>query len=133
MYSTYSMSHIHIHSRGLLDVDVVATSIDDFGMTISFPECCSVHRSLGRHVSHIKSLHSGSLWIPEQLAMVQSLFAAGANSVWEYSLLNPGSHSSSHHSSSNSASKVSRYISYLLGCPERKKKPLSYFHKGDVT
>jgi len=76
-------------------------------------ECCSVHRSLGRHVSHIKSLHSGSLWIPEQLAMVQSLFAAGANSVWEYSLLNPGSHSSSHHSSSNSASKVSRSSSSL--------------------
>ena len=53
-------------------------------------DCCSVHRSLGRHVSHVKSLHRGSLWIPEQLAMVQSLFSAGANSIWEYSLLNPG-------------------------------------------
>jgi len=79
-------------------------------------DCCSVHRSLGRHVSHIKSLHRGSQWIPEQLAMVQSLFSAGANSIWEYSLLNPGSGSgagSASGSSSASSSKVSRSSSSL--------------------
>ncbi|CAB4056894.1 GIT2 [Lepeophtheirus salmonis] len=51
-------------------------------------DCCSVHRTLGRHVSHIKALRQSN-WIPEQLHMVQSLYANGANSIWEYSLLNP--------------------------------------------
>lgn len=31
-------------------------------------ECCSVHRTLGRHVSHIKSLRKGT-WVPAQLAV----------------------------------------------------------------
>lgn len=31
-------------------------------------ECCSVHRTLGRHVSHVKSLRKGT-WIPSQLAV----------------------------------------------------------------
>jgi len=53
-------------------------------------ECCSVHRSLGRHISHVKCLKHGT-WIPEQLTMVQSLYSCGANSIWEYSLLNPAS------------------------------------------
>eukprot|EP00088_Acartia_fossae_P047899 TRINITY_DN5206_c0_g1_i3.p1 TRINITY_DN5206_c0_g1~~TRINITY_DN5206_c0_g1_i3.p1 ORF type:complete len:797 (-),score=157.50 TRINITY_DN5206_c0_g1_i3:147-2498(-) len=53
-------------------------------------DCCSVHRSLGRHISHVKSLKHGT-WIPEQLTMVQSLYSCGANSIWEYSLLNPNS------------------------------------------
>jgi len=53
-------------------------------------DCCSVHRSLGRHISHVKCLKHGS-WIPEQLTMVQSLYSCGANSIWEYSLLNPNS------------------------------------------
>jgi len=53
-------------------------------------DCCSVHRSLGRHISHVKSLKNG-MWIPEQLTMVQSLYSCGANSIWEYSLLNPNS------------------------------------------
>ena len=54
-------------------------------------DCCSVHRSLGRHVSQIKCAKSncGAVWVPEQLTMVQSLFSCGANSIWEYSLLNP--------------------------------------------
>lgn len=53
-------------------------------------DCCCIHRSLGRHVSHVKCLRSGG-WIPEQLTMVQSLYSCGANSIWEYSLLNPSS------------------------------------------
>ncbi len=56
-------------------------------------ECCSVHRSLGRHVSHVKCLRQTN-WIPEQLTMVQSLYSCGANSIWEYSLLNPAASSS---------------------------------------
>ncbi|MGH0171597.1 UNVERIFIED_CONTAM: hypothetical protein FKN15_061775 [Acipenser sinensis] len=38
-------------------------------------ECCSVHRSLGRHSSQ----------------MVQTLYGNGANSIWEHSLLDPAS------------------------------------------
>jgi len=53
-------------------------------------DCASVHRSLGRHISHVKCLKHGT-WIPEQLTMVQSLYSCGANSIWEYSLLNPAS------------------------------------------
>jgi len=53
-------------------------------------DCASVHRSLGRQTSHVKCLKHG-IWIPEQLKMVQSLYSCGANSIWEYSLLNPAS------------------------------------------
>ena len=53
-------------------------------------DCAGVHRSLGRHISHVKCVKGGS-WIPEQLSMVQSLYSCGANSIWEYSLLNPAS------------------------------------------
>ena len=31
-------------------------------------ECCGVHRSLGRHISHVRSLSKGQ-WIPQQLAV----------------------------------------------------------------
>lgn len=51
-------------------------------------ECCSVHRSLGRHISIVKHLrHSG--WPPSLLQMVQTLASNGANSIWEHSLLDP--------------------------------------------
>ncbi|XP_064840527.1 ARF GTPase-activating protein GIT1-like isoform X2 [Oncorhynchus masou masou] len=51
-------------------------------------ECCSVHRSLGRHISIVKHLrHSG--WPPALLQMVQNLASNGANSIWEHSLLDP--------------------------------------------
>uniref|UniRef100_A0A8C7WVQ2 G protein-coupled receptor kinase interacting ArfGAP 1 n=1 Tax=Oryzias sinensis TaxID=183150 RepID=A0A8C7WVQ2_9TELE len=51
-------------------------------------ECCSVHRSLGRHISIVKHLrHSG--WPPTLLQMVQTLASNGANSIWEHSLLDP--------------------------------------------
>ncbi|XP_075969132.1 ARF GTPase-activating protein GIT1 isoform X3 [Anticarsia gemmatalis] len=49
-------------------------------------ECCSVHRSMGRHISHVKSLRQGS-WPPSLLAMVQALTAQNVNSIWEHSLL----------------------------------------------
>ncbi|KAK7601877.1 hypothetical protein V9T40_009318 [Parthenolecanium corni] len=48
-------------------------------------ECCSVHRSLGRHVSQLKSLTKG-YWRSSQLNMVQTLSNGGINSLWEHSL-----------------------------------------------
>lgn len=52
-------------------------------------DCCSVHRSLGRHVSVVKSLRQGS-WEPSVLNFVNSLNAHGANSVWEHNLPESG-------------------------------------------
>ncbi|KAM7343301.1 ARF GTPase-activating protein GIT1 [Cochliomyia hominivorax] len=49
-------------------------------------DCCSVHRSLGRHISIVKSLRQGT-WEPSVLNFVNSLNAHGANSVWEHHLL----------------------------------------------
>ncbi|GFG32134.1 hypothetical protein Cfor_06897 [Coptotermes formosanus] len=51
-------------------------------------ECCSIHRSLGRHVSQVKSLKKGT-WSPTLLQMVHTLNNSGVNSVWEHSLLDP--------------------------------------------
>ncbi|CAF0741104.1 unnamed protein product [Didymodactylos carnosus] len=51
-------------------------------------ECCSVHLSLGRHVSQIKSFKR-SHWPPSQLNLIQELNQNGANLVWEYNLLDP--------------------------------------------
>ncbi|KAM4746409.1 ARF GTPase-activating protein GIT2a isoform 3-T3 [Anableps anableps] len=53
-------------------------------------ECCSVHRSLGRHSSQVRHL-THSTWPPTQLQMVQTLYSNGANSIWEHSLLDPAS------------------------------------------
>uniref|UniRef100_A0A1B0C0P3 Arf-GAP domain-containing protein n=1 Tax=Glossina palpalis gambiensis TaxID=67801 RepID=A0A1B0C0P3_9MUSC len=50
------------------------------------PDCCSIHRSLGRHISIVKSLRHG-IWEPSVLNFVNSLNAHGANSVWEHHLL----------------------------------------------
>lgn len=52
-------------------------------------DCCSVHRSLGRHVSQIKSLRR-SVWSASQLLLLQSLNSHAVNSVWEHALLEPG-------------------------------------------
>ncbi|CAL4098206.1 unnamed protein product, partial [Meganyctiphanes norvegica] len=53
-------------------------------------ECCSVHRSLGRHISHVKSLKKGT-WNPTQLAVSNhSANNSGANHIWEHTLLDPG-------------------------------------------
>ncbi|KAM7416631.1 hypothetical protein PAMA_018604 [Pampus argenteus] len=53
-------------------------------------ECCSVHRSLGRHSSQVRHL-THTPWPPTQQQMVQALFSNGANSIWEHSLLDPAS------------------------------------------
>ncbi|KAM9465402.1 ARF GTPase-activating protein GIT2-like isoform 15-T15 [Salvelinus alpinus] len=51
-------------------------------------ECCSVHRSLGRHSSQVRHL-THTPWAPTQLQMVQTLYNNGANSIWEHCLLDP--------------------------------------------
>ncbi|KAL7836218.1 hypothetical protein AOLI_G00275020 [Acnodon oligacanthus] len=53
-------------------------------------QCCSVHRSLGRHSSQIRHLVCTS-WPPTQLQMVQALYNNGSNSIWEQSLLDSAS------------------------------------------
>ncbi|XP_056146357.1 ARF GTPase-activating protein GIT2-like [Lampris incognitus] len=53
-------------------------------------ECCSIHRGLGRHSSQVRHL-THTPWPPSQLQMVQTLYANGANSIWEHSLLDPSS------------------------------------------
>ncbi|XP_010768951.1 ARF GTPase-activating protein GIT2a isoform X8 [Notothenia coriiceps] len=53
-------------------------------------ECCSVHRSLGRHSSQVRHL-THTPWPSTQLQMVQTLYGNGANSIWEHSLLDPAS------------------------------------------
>nr|XP_033810784.1 ARF GTPase-activating protein GIT2 isoform X1 [Geotrypetes seraphini] len=53
-------------------------------------ECCSVHRSLGRHLSQVRHLKH-TPWPPTLLQMVQTLYNNGANSIWEHSLLDPSS------------------------------------------
>ncbi|KAJ8960016.1 hypothetical protein NQ318_009452 [Aromia moschata] len=53
-------------------------------------QCCSIHRSLGRHISQVKSLLK-STWHPNQLNMVCSLNNNGANNIWEHVLLENGS------------------------------------------
>ncbi|XP_013869828.1 ARF GTPase-activating protein GIT2a isoform X2 [Austrofundulus limnaeus] len=53
-------------------------------------ECCSVHRSLGRHSSQVRHL-TRMPWPPTQLQMVHTLYNNGANSIWEHSLLDPSS------------------------------------------
>ncbi|XP_049662996.1 ARF GTPase-activating protein GIT2 isoform X2 [Haliaeetus albicilla] len=53
-------------------------------------ECCSVHRSLGRHISQVRHLKH-TPWPPTLLQMVETLYSNGANSIWEHSLLDPAS------------------------------------------
>ncbi|XP_040207476.1 ARF GTPase-activating protein GIT2 isoform X3 [Rana temporaria] len=53
-------------------------------------ECCSVHRSLGRHISQVRHLKH-TPWPSTLLQMVQTLYSNGANSIWEHSLLDPAS------------------------------------------
>ncbi|XP_054273638.1 ARF GTPase-activating protein GIT2 isoform X2 [Macrosteles quadrilineatus] len=52
--------------------------------------CCSIHRSLGRHVSQIKHLKK-SAWSPSLLAMVQALNNSNINTLWEHTLCDPKS------------------------------------------
>ncbi|XP_073171279.1 ARF GTPase-activating protein GIT1 isoform X3 [Lepidochelys kempii] len=51
-------------------------------------ECCSIHRSLGRHISIVKHLRH-SPWPSPLLQMLHTLASNGANSIWEHSLLDP--------------------------------------------
>ncbi|XP_040106837.1 ARF GTPase-activating protein GIT2 isoform X5 [Oryx dammah] len=53
-------------------------------------DCCSVHRSLGRHISQVRHLKH-TPWPPTLLQMVETLYNNGANSIWEHSLLDPTS------------------------------------------
>lgn len=53
-------------------------------------ECCSVHRSLGRHISQVRHLRHAP-WPPTLLQMVETLYNNGANSIWEHCLLDPAS------------------------------------------
>ncbi|XP_028138222.1 ARF GTPase-activating protein Git [Diabrotica virgifera virgifera] len=52
-------------------------------------QCCSIHRSLGRHISQVKSIPK-STWQPNQLNMVYALNNNGANNIWENALLENG-------------------------------------------
>ncbi|XP_032743146.1 ARF GTPase-activating protein GIT2 isoform X2 [Rattus rattus] len=58
--------------------------------TLICDECCSVHRSLGRHISQVRHLKH-TAWPPTLLQMVETLYSNGANSIWEHSLLDPAS------------------------------------------
>ncbi|XP_053219293.1 ARF GTPase-activating protein GIT2 isoform X4 [Podarcis raffonei] len=53
-------------------------------------ECCSVHRSLGRHISQVRHLKH-TPWPTTLLQMLETLYSNGANSIWEHSLLDPAS------------------------------------------
>lgn len=52
-------------------------------------ECCSVHRSFGRHISQVRHV-SKSVWPPALLQMVQTLNNNGVNNIWEHLLLDNG-------------------------------------------
>ncbi|XP_050314780.1 ARF GTPase-activating protein Git [Anthonomus grandis grandis] len=52
-------------------------------------QCCSVHRSLGRHISQVKSILK-TTWNHNQLNMVTTLNNNGANNIWEHTLLENG-------------------------------------------
>lgn len=41
-------------------------------------ECCYIHRSLGRHVSYIKSLSKG-MWCHNELELLKTLYSNGSN------------------------------------------------------
>jgi hypothetical protein len=81
----------------------------------------------------VKCLHGGAQWIPEQLTMIQSLNSCGANSIWEYSLLNPATTSSSSLTSSSKVSwssslsnSSSGYYCFLQQCNNVILIPVSY-------
>jgi len=48
-------------------------------------ECCSVHRSLGRHITQVRHLRLAP-WHSSLYAMTQNLVSNGANLIWEHSL-----------------------------------------------
>ncbi|PAA68651.1 hypothetical protein BOX15_Mlig007453g1 [Macrostomum lignano] len=50
--------------------------------------CCSIHRSLGRHLSQVKSL-THQQWRETQLKMLHQVVSGGSNKIWEYLILDP--------------------------------------------
>ncbi|XP_018329559.1 ARF GTPase-activating protein GIT2 [Agrilus planipennis] len=48
-------------------------------------ECCSIHRSLGNHISQVKSLQKSN-WSNSQRSMLYTLNNSGVNSIWEHAL-----------------------------------------------
>uniref|UniRef100_A0A8C7P0R5 G protein-coupled receptor kinase interacting ArfGAP 2a n=1 Tax=Oncorhynchus mykiss TaxID=8022 RepID=A0A8C7P0R5_ONCMY len=82
--------HLHCDSlRGPLKAQRPRWASVNRGVLIC-DECCSVHRSLGRHSSQVRHL-THTPWAPTQLQMVQMLYNNSANSIWEHSLLDPAS------------------------------------------
>ncbi|KAM3726083.1 ARF GTPase-activating protein [Dirofilaria immitis] len=53
-------------------------------------ECCYIHRNLGRHISHVRSIKKGA-WNSSQLELMYVLYSNGSNNIWEHSLLDPQS------------------------------------------
>uniref|UniRef100_A0A915PQ10 Arf-GAP domain-containing protein n=1 Tax=Setaria digitata TaxID=48799 RepID=A0A915PQ10_9BILA len=53
-------------------------------------ECCYIHRNLGRHISHVRSIKKGA-WNSSQLELMYALYSNGSNNIWEHSLLDPQS------------------------------------------
>ncbi|PAV70437.1 hypothetical protein WR25_18942 isoform C [Diploscapter pachys] len=51
-------------------------------------DCCSVHRNLGRHISHVRHLKKG-MWDTPQLDLVKMLHRSGSNRIWEHALMDP--------------------------------------------
>ncbi|KAL2096107.1 hypothetical protein ACEWY4_008255 [Coilia grayii] len=90
-------------------------------------ECCSVHRSLGRHISIVKHLrHSG--WPPALLLMVQTLASNGANSIWEHSLLDPAQVQSGRRKP-NPQDKVHPQVPQSQSSSAPKYQMLAFVHK----
>ena len=48
-------------------------------------ECCSIHRSLGRHLSYVRSIKE-QRWPDGLMQMCQSLLQKNSNSIWEHDL-----------------------------------------------
>ncbi|XP_077442353.1 ARF GTPase-activating protein GIT2-like isoform X3 [Vanacampus margaritifer] len=91
-------------------------------------ECCSIHRGLGRHSSQVRHL-THSVWPPSQFQMVQTLYGNGANSIWEHSLLDPSSSSSSSASGKRKANPQDRVHPNKTEFIKAKYQMLAYVHR----
>ncbi|XP_077353082.1 ARF GTPase-activating protein GIT2-like isoform X2 [Festucalex cinctus] len=91
-------------------------------------ECCSIHRGLGRHSSQVRHL-THSVWPPSQFQMVQTLYGNGANSIWEHSLLDPSSSSSSSTSGKRKANPQDRVHPNKTEFIKAKYQMLAYVHR----
>ncbi|XP_064612135.1 ARF GTPase-activating protein GIT2-like [Liolophura sinensis] len=87
------MSRVKSMSRSPAEICADCTAFDPTWASINrgvliCDECCSVHRSLGRHISQVRSLKKGH-WSPTLYSAVQQLANSGANNIWEHALLDP--------------------------------------------